>query len=151
MSTLQQDSSTPEQVVLSFEEGLYPLEAIYGAAYVFIDRCFVLLDRPVPGRISVRLRRKPGVTAPAEALAGELENELLGQAWRLLLVAENRDLLQDVAARALSGAAGPAGLDDLLGEDIGDDTAFEDPLGIALSWEEKYKKKAPEAGPQGEP
>jgi hypothetical protein len=25
--------------------------------------------------------------------------------------------------------------------DIGEETAFEDPLGIAMSWEEKYKKK----------
>jgi hypothetical protein len=37
--------------------------------------------------------------------------------------------------------------------DIGEETAFDDPLGIAMSWEEKYAKKkddeaqgAPDAG-----
>ena len=44
-------------------------------------------------------------------------------------------------SRALSGAAGPPGLDDLLTMDIGEESAFEDPLGIAMSWEEKYTKK----------
>jgi hypothetical protein len=29
--------------------------------------------------------------------------------------------------------------------DIGEATAFDDPLGIAMSWEEKYKKKGAES------
>jgi len=36
--------------------------------------------------------------------------------------------------------------------DIGEETAFDDPLGIAMSWEEKYKKKgkSSEAKAEGE-
>lgn len=133
--------TTPEGLVLSFDEALYPKDAIYGAAYVFIDRCYVLLDRPVPGRISVRLTPKDGVPSSAAALAGEFENELLGQAWRRLIVDENRRLIEEVTTQALSGAAGPPGLDELLAMDIDESTAFDDPLGIAMSWEDKYKKK----------
>ena len=125
-----------------FDETLYPLASVYGAAYVFIDRCYVHLDRPADKRISVTLRLKPGSTLVPEELAGELGNELLGQAWRHEIAQENRALIELVATRALAGSAGPPGLDELLADDGGE--AFEDPLGIAMSWEEKYKKKKPE-------
>ena len=129
-------------VELELDEDLYPRDAIYGAAYVFIDRCYVLLDRPSAGRVRIALRAKrPG--ADAQAFAGELQNELLAQAWRRAIAEENRALIEQVTTRALAGAAGPPGLDELLAMDIGEETAFEDPLGIAMSWEEKYAKKKP--------
>lgn len=135
-----QVSDGGEGLVVELDEGLYPKDAIYGAAYVFIDRCYVRLDRPRPGRISIRLKPKANVEIPLATLAGELENELLGQAWRRLLVEENRRLVETVTTRALAGAAGPPGLDELLEMDD-DEAAFDDPLGIAVSWEEKYKKR----------
>lgn len=135
-----------DALVVELDEALYPKDAIYGAAYVFIDRCYVRLDRPAPGRISVRLKPKASVDTPLADLAGELENELLGQAWRRLLVEENRRLVETVTTQALAGAAGPPGLDELLEMDVDDQAAFDDPLGIAMSWEEKYKKRKPKGG-----
>jgi His-Xaa-Ser system protein HxsD len=127
-------------VTVELDEGLYPKDAVYGAAYVFIDRCYVHLDRVGAGRIRVALRpKKPD--ADAAALAGEFQNELLGQAWRRMIVDENRAFIESITSRALGGAAGPPGLDDLLTMEIGAESAFEDPLGIAMSWEEKYAKK----------
>jgi His-Xaa-Ser system protein HxsD len=149
MSDLQATPSA-DGLTLEFDENLYPKDAVYGAAYVFIDRCYVHLDRPRDGRVSVRLRPKPGMTRPLADLAGEFENELLGQAWRRLIVDENRRLIETVTTQALGAAAGPPGLDDLLSMNIDEETAFEDPLGIAMSWEEKYKKKKP-AGDAPEP
>ncbi len=137
-------------IKLEFEEGLYPKDAIYGAAYVFIDRCYVHLDRPSDGRISVRLRNKSGALESGEALAGEFENEALGQAWRRQIAEENRAFIEGITSRAIAGAAGPPGLDDLLAMDIGPETAFEDPLGIAMSWEEKYTKKKGSKATEGE-
>ena len=136
-------STTDDQLSTVFDEGLYPRDAIYGAAYVFIDRCYVHLDRPADGKISVTLRLKPGSTAVLADLSGELENELLAQAWRREIAEDGRAVVELIATRALAGAAGPPGLDDLLDLDAGGG-AFEDPLGIAMSWEEKYKKKKPE-------
>lgn len=132
-------------VVLEFDEGLYPKDAIYGAAYVFIDRCYVHLDRAGDQRIRVTLRAKKPPLDP-EAIAGEFGNELLGQAWRRQIVDESRPLIEAVTMRAMGGAAGPPGLDELLSMDIGEASAFDDPLGIAMSWEDKYLKKKPVGG-----
>ena len=128
-------------VELSVDEELYPKDAVYGAAYVFIDRCYVHLDRKGDRQITVRLKGKRGLAIDGEALAGEFENELLAQAYRRQIADENRQLIEAITTRALGGAAGPPGLDELIAMDIGPETAFEDPLGIAMSWEEKYAKK----------
>lgn len=136
---------------IEIDESLYPKDAVYGAAYTFIDRCYVLLERAGVGKIRVRLREKRAGGFDPETVAGELENELLAQVWRKQLAEENRAYIEATTTRALAGAAGPPGLDELLDMDIGEASAFEDPLGIAMSWEEKYKKKpaAPEAATTG--
>ena len=139
-------------VAVEIDAALYPRDAVYGAAFSFIDRCWVHLDRVDGGRIRATLRPKPGASADPSALAGELENELLGQAWRQQIADENHALVERVMTGALgpgpapadaSAAAGEAAppLDDLLAGDA----AFDDPLGIALSWEEKYAKKSTQA------
>lgn len=139
-------------VTLTVDAAVYPLEAVYGAAYIFIDRCFVLLDRPKAGSVAVTLTSKKGA-ADAEALrrlAGEFANELLTQAWRQKIIEENRVILETVTTQALAGAQSRGGggsgsepsLDDLASFDFTEE-AFDDPLGIAMSWEEKYKKKTP--------
>lgn len=139
-------TTTEGELAIEFDESLYPKEAIYGAAYVFIDRCWVHLDRAGDRRVRVTLRAKPGAGLDGDAAAGEFANELLGQAWRVRLAEENRQLVEAITAKALGGAAGPPGLDELLLTEIGEESAFEDPLGIAMSWEEKYGKKKQEGG-----
>jgi hypothetical protein len=47
-----------------------------------------------------------------------------------------------VTTQALAGAMGAPSLDELEKFDFSGET-FDDPLGIALSWEEKHKKKEP--------
>lgn len=127
-------------VTLSFEESIYPKDAVFGAAYVLLDRAFVHVDRK-EGRLLVSVRPKPGIGLDASLVAGEFENEALAQAWRREILSENRALIEGVTTRALGGAAGPPGLDDLLDASVGElGDAFDDPLGIAVSWEEKYGK-----------
>lgn len=127
---------------LDLDEALYPLEAVYGAAYIFIDRCYVVLDRIAPGRLRVTLSPKqlPADAAALRAHAGELANELLACAWRHQITRENKATIETVTTQAIGGAMGPPSLDDLAAFDFSSE-AFEDPLGIATSWEEKYKKK----------
>jgi His-Xaa-Ser system protein HxsD len=130
-------------ISMRIDSTLYPLDALYGAAYIFLDRCYVLLDRPSANEARVTLSWKKG--EPPEdalrALAGEFVNELLSCAWRSKINEENRAVIEAATARALGGAMGPPSLDDLEKFDFSDE-AFEDPLGIAMSWEEKYGKKA---------
>jgi len=128
-------------VRLKVDANLYPLDALYGASYIFIDRCYVLLDQPTPSFYRVTLTAKQKTT-DVRALVGEFENELLSCAWRAKIAQESRATIEAVTAQALSGARGAPSLDDLQKFDFADDT-FDDPLGIAKSWEEKYKKKEP--------
>ena len=46
-----------------FDESLYPLEAIYGACYVFIDRAYIFLDKEQEGKISVQFKAKAGLAS----------------------------------------------------------------------------------------
>jgi His-Xaa-Ser system protein HxsD len=142
---------TDSGVVLSFDESLYPKDAVFGAAYTLLDRCFVHIDRNET-KLLVRLRAKPGVQVASDLLAGEFESEALAQSWRREIIRENQALIESVTSRALAGAAGAPGLDDLLDEDLGDlGDAFDDPLGIAVSWEDKYGKADDKPKGAGEP
>lgn len=133
---------------------VYPVEAVMASAYVFIDRCYVFLDKLDDGRIQVALTAKDGTSEEElRAVAGELQNELLAQALRRHVAARHERVRETIIARALFGAApvlapDPPGIDAkfIPGED---DDYLEDPLGIAVPWEEKYGKSAAEAGGTG--
>ena len=122
----------------TFDVSIYPMDAIYGAAYIFIDRCYVFLDLEAKDRIAVELRSRPESKKALEDMVGEFANELLSQAWRQRITDQNRLIIEAVTSQAFRGASSPAPalseLDDL---DFTDE-AFDDPLGISLSWEEKY-------------
>lgn len=136
-------------VELELDEGRVPRDAVYAAGFAMIDRCWVHLDRvdrAGAGRLKVALAAKsPG--ADLAALQRELEDEINAQAFRLQVVEANRALLDSVATKAFGHSAAPdaepGSLDALL---AGEEGAFEDPLGIAMSWEDKYGKKPEGAG-----
>ncbi len=132
------DDSSAE---LTVDSTLYSLEAVYGASFTFIDRCFVFLDRPSEGQLRVTLSsKKKGATEDElRSFVGEFANELLACAWREKITAENRGAIEAVTMQALAGAMGPPSLDELEDFDFSEEP-FEDPLGIAMSWEEKYGK-----------
>lgn len=128
-------------LTLSLDVGLYPRDVLYAAAYVFIDRAYVRLDRD-GSRYLVHLRGKQALDETTlRAMAGEFGNELLAQALRHRVVRANQRLIEDIAGLAIAGAAGPpprdetAALVDL--EEPADDGFLDDPLGIATPWETK--------------
>lgn len=125
---------------LSFEmdETIYPLEAIYGACYLFLEKCFIYLSRPRPAIVTVRLARKDGVSADElERLAGEFANELLSQVTRLRLSQATTRIREYYTAAALRAAAAAPSIDDLLAE-LESEELMEDPLEIMVPWEEKH-------------
>jgi His-Xaa-Ser system protein HxsD len=132
------------------DASVYDLEAVYAAAYTFIARCYVLVDRPSPQRFAITLASKSVPVEPEQlrALAGELANELLASAWRRTITRNNRALIESVTMQAFAGAMGPPSLDELEAFDFSDEP-FDDPLGIAQSWEDKYRKK-PKGAAEGE-
>jgi formylglycine-generating enzyme required for sulfatase activity len=60
-----------------------------------------------------------------------------GGAWRHQITQQNRATIEAVTMQPISRAVGPPTLDELASFDF-TEAAFEDPLGIATSWEEKY-------------
>jgi His-Xaa-Ser system protein HxsD len=151
-------SSTDRSVSMVIDAELYPLQAVYGAAYIFLDRCYVFIDRPAAGSYRITLSAKQAVdeNEALRRLVGEFANELLSCAWRHQVTQDNRVAIETVTVQAIAGAMGEPSLDDLADFDFTDE-ALDDPLGIAQSWEEKHGRKSPaeakagaEAKPEGD-
>ena len=159
--------SAPEIFALSAEtgaltvklrKGLYPMDAVYGAAYVLIDRAYVLLDKDDKGNVLVHVQAKQGKRDEKDlrALAGDFANECLSQVLRGRIMKEHKNRIETIVAQAVAGGlglgGGGGGGDDLGLDALDDDDDaldfLDDPLGIAVPWEEKYKKSAAEQRPE---
>ncbi len=122
-------------VTLLVDEELYSADAVYGAAYLFVDRCYVLLGRPQEAHISVRLRTKGEADeGTLEALAGEFGNELLNQVLRLRIGESTRKIREYTLARAFFSQPRQASIDALLAE-LDAEELEDDPLEIEVPWE----------------
>ncbi len=120
---------------LQLNEDLYPLDAIYGAAYLFVDRCWVFLDRPADKQVQVRLRAKSDSSeTDLEALAGEFCNEVLNQVVRLRVGESTRTIREYYLARAFFGDDARASIDALLAE-LDAEELEDDPLEIQVPWD----------------
>jgi His-Xaa-Ser system protein HxsD len=135
-----------DRVELELDGGAFPRDAVYAAAFTFIDRCYVRLDHTDEGRLKMVLRAKVAGSLDGEALVADLRNELLGQAFRLQLTDAGREITASITAGAFGAPGGGEG------EPFAADLAtFDDPLGIAQSWEEKHARKPHAAEPPAEP
>lgn len=131
--------ATAQRVTLVVDFELYPRDAIYAAVAPMLARAFVLLDRVDDDGVSIDVRPRDVLDdAGLRALAGDLANELLTATARVGIAGRRRGLIEAMTRRAIAGAMGPPALDDLEAFDL-DGEAFEDPLGIADSWE-KHRK-----------
>lgn len=129
-------STDGRSVSFTLDESLYPRDAVYGAAYIFVGRCFVFLQRPADGSVEVRLRLKePGDAAALEALAGEFGNELLNQVVRQRVGESTAQIREYYMAKAFFADANQTSIDALLAELDAEELA-EDPLEISVPWED---------------
>ena len=130
-----------DHVSFDVDETVYSLDAIYGGAYLFVDRCFVFLSRPSPRIVNVRLTsRGPATPAELDALGGEFANELLSQVTRLRLSQATTRIREYYTAAALRAATAAPSVDDLLAE-LESEELGDDPLEIRVPWEEKSGDK----------
>ena len=130
-------------VRLTVREELYPLDAVFAAAFTFIKDCWVVVDRADATHWAIALTPKAAGADAAllEQWVGGFANELLACAYRHRLAKDHRATVEAVTTAAMAGALGPPSLEELEDFDFSNE-AFEDPLGIAMSWEDKYGKKA---------
>jgi His-Xaa-Ser system protein HxsD len=144
-------SLRPDQVSFEVDETVYPLEAVYGACYLFLERCFVYLSRPKPAVVEVRLTSRESATpAELDALAGEFTNELLSQVTRLRLSQATARIREYYTAAALRAASAAPSVDDLLAE-LESEELLEDPLEIMVPWEEKHGAPQDDSEPKKDP
>ena len=123
------------RVRFPIDETLFPLDAIYGAAYLFVDRCYVFLDRPADAQVEVQLRTKGDADEAAlEELAGEFANELLNQALRVRVGESTRKIREYTMAKAFFSQTQTTSIDALLAE-LDAEELDEDPLEIEVPWE----------------
>lgn len=146
--------------VLLVHRDLYPNDVLFGTAFAFLDRCYVHLDVADDDRVAVRLAPRPGTPFAAAELAGEFGNELVNQALRHKLSRQTEKVRTMIIGRAIGlaqpgeGAPAASGLPatpqvpdlppevaKLLAEEDENLDFLDDPLGIAVPWEEKYGKK----------
>ena len=135
------DMPDSDRVVVPVDETAYPLDAVYGAAYVFLDRAYVFLDRGGKETINVSISSKlPMDRENLMAMAGEFVNELLSQAIRKNLDESARKIREYIVVKShYAQAENRMDIDGLLDRTLKE--AFdEDPLDIAVPWEEKYGK-----------
>jgi His-Xaa-Ser system protein HxsD len=156
------------KIVVFLSSKLYSLEAVYGAAYVFLDRAYVYLEEAPKSKIKVTLKGKNKLTGKGlEGLKDEFLNELLNFSLREQISKSNKKIREYIVARALSAASAavipgrrPMGQEDSQGRKLPGGVIpwtgerfkekpsgkkgriwAKDPLGIAVPWEEKYLAK----------
>lgn len=122
-------------VRFTVDESVYDLDVIYGAAYLFVDRCYVWLDRPADRKVEVVLRAKGEATGPVlDALAGEFQNELLNQALRKNIGESNARIREFIMAKAFFSVDAPSTIDKLLAE-LDAEEMKDAELEIPVPWE----------------
>ena len=128
-------ASDGRRVSFVIDEEIYPRDAIYGAAYLFVDRCWLFLSRPADRQVEVRLTPKEaGDQAGLEALAGEFANELLNQVLRTRVGEATREIREYYMARAFFGDDSRSSIDALLAE-LDAEELEEDDLEVSVPWE----------------
>jgi His-Xaa-Ser system protein HxsD len=133
------------EIAFDLDEELYPVDAIYGACYLFIDRCYVFLTRPGDLEVRVRLRTQVATDAEElEELAGRFANELLNQVLRTRIGRATASIRELYMARAFAPSGSDQTIAKLLAELDAEDLD-EDPLEIAVPWE--ATGKAEQDGP----
>jgi His-Xaa-Ser system protein HxsD len=130
-------------VLVMLDENVFPRQVGLAAAYHFLERCYVQLERRPAHRLHVRLKGKePLDPAALCSLGEEFGNELVHQLVRHQ-VSERTDRLREaIVGRALMSAE-PAGARECAPQADPLDALdyLEDPLGIAVPWEEKHGQK----------
>ena len=132
------------QITVIVNPKIYPLETVYSAAYVFMDRAYIVLDGDPEKEILVKMKLKE--EGSLENMGNEFNNELLNYADYLSRAKETKKLREMFLQRAIItndvSITEPDFEDDTDFEDLDsdEDEYLEDPEGIAIPWEEKYGK-----------
>lgn len=120
---------------------IYPLEAIYATCYVFVDRYYVFLDE-IRERIKIVFAPKASKKLNHHLLKGEFLNELLNNTLRFKISKRNQRIREMIVKEALFFSQPKKEIDGIVASEEKTHQSWQnDPEGIAIPWEEKYKNK----------
>lgn len=101
-------------LVFSVKQSVYPLKAIYRAAYLFVDRYYIGLDQKDD---SYEISFSGKEHAADEADMGAFQNELLHQSLKLAMDQDTKEIRELIVTRALYSAFIPEKVSDVESED----------------------------------
>ena len=128
------------QIKVLISPKIYPLESVYGAAYVFLDRAYIRLDGDPQKKIIIQIKSKKKINKKGlENLADAFLNELLNYGLRYQISKKNKKIREYIVGTALLSAPGESVEEK--GKEKEEEDWRKDTLGIAIPWEEKYGKK----------
>jgi len=126
-------------VTVSVNPKIYPLDVIYSAAYVFLDRAYIIIDGDPDEEIVIEFRPKDK-GSDLESLGNEFNNELLSYSVYKTQSEKNSAIRQLVLQRALF--TNDPELEDIFSTSSGTESYEDDPEGIAVPWEDKFGDKS---------
>ncbi|MBD3164013.1 hypothetical protein GF323_02345 [Candidatus Woesearchaeota archaeon] len=88
-----------DYIVLEISPKAYSLESVYAAAYVFLDRAYVILDGDAKNRIIVKL--KPKSKESPKQLGHQFFNELINYSDYIKRAKETKKVRETLLQRAL--------------------------------------------------
>ena len=100
-------NSTKKESTINFkiDNKIYSIEAIIGAAYMFLDRAYLFLDSKSINSVDVSLKsKKQSTKTQLNNLKDEFLNELLFCSERLAVAKRNKKVREFVVGRALFSA-----------------------------------------------
>lgn len=114
-------------LLVSIDPDIYPLEVVYSATYMFLDKAYVMLDGDPKENITVQFKAKED-DLDLEKLLGEFQNELINYSVYAVQAARTSEIREAITKRALKTVEE--------GETESEDEGewVEDPKGIAETW-----------------
>jgi len=132
-----------DAVFLSVNPKVYSLETVYSAAYIFLDRAYIVLDGDPKKKVIVKLI--PKTKENLKTMGLEFFNELVNYSDYQRRAEQTRKIRETLIQRALiTNDPSTLQVSDEFDEEIeclDDEEFLEDPEGIAIPWEEKYGSK----------
>jgi His-Xaa-Ser system protein HxsD len=140
----------PESVKIFEKEGyatfsvnpkIYPLDLIYSASYILMDKAYIFLDGDPQTEILVELRRKEGTKESLKKIVFDFNDELLNYAVYKQQSEKNKGVREAILRKIIleNDPQSIKSQDQIANEQ------FEDPEEILKLWEESEKKIENEA------
>lgn len=134
-------------VLVSVNPKIYPVDVVLSSAYIFTDKCYVLVDGDPDEEVIVELRPKDK-KENIEKIGRNFNNELINYANYAVQAIKNERLREAILNRVLltnSVEETEEAFEDDYFEKEAEPLNFEDHEELAVPWDEKYgESKSPE-------